>query len=96
MTDHEFYFIFYFTYREPWQVDCGSVVAVEGWIQVLGEAGGGGTAAAAKQQLACGAAGQPAQDPRGGQRAELSPQAQNTRSAARASPLQGRGEEGRT
>jgi hypothetical protein len=80
-------------YRGPWQVDCGSVVEGEGWILVLGEAGGGGKVAAAKQQLACGAAGQPAQDPRG---AELSLPAQNTRSAARASPLHGRGEEGRT
>jgi hypothetical protein len=71
------------------------VVAGEGWIQVLGvggEAGGGVTAAAARQQLACGA-GQPARDPRG---AELSLPAQNTRSAAGASPLHGRGEEGRT
>ncbi len=71
------------------------MVAGEGWIQVLGEAGGGVTAAAARQQLACGA-GQPARDPRGGQRAELSLPAQNTRSAAGASPLHGRGEEGRT
>ncbi len=72
------------------------MVAGEGWIQVLGEAGGEGTAAAARQQLACGAAGQPARDPRGGQRAALSLPAQNTRSAAAASPLHGRGEEGRT
>ncbi len=68
------------------------MVAEEGWIQVLG-VGGGVTAAAARQQLACGAAGQPSRDPRG---EELSLPAQNSRSAAGATPLHGRGEEGRT